>query len=882
LSTFSILREQLTQSPSQAQFGRILESLLALESPEREMAQDYAKEHLKDWPEHAFIGAEKQLGKHPELQDLLPTFAFTGMECLEKCLESLTNNRLAMAFDWALSAWKRMRNNPIAELILTLDDKFPDLEFSGNAREQQRQWLEIAAERDTRQLGKLLDSLMDPRAVGACTERLLALQGWCDDPRTSAFLWNTLKEIPWTSNSAKKFWTQVFNRFGEVMDPRLKEAPQLFEQWNFRENMQEYLTQKTTKAIQKIKGATAEELPSGGAELLQKIQEAILLVKEENPNDALWEKLVQDPGNPSIRQELGEAFSALQDPRGEFILLQLKKKLSKDERSRIKAWQKEHRDAWLGGLAPFILKNEKYKQGFLHDIKLRQRFTTMDAYEKEYPLWSTIQKLECYYDAIQGLVNLPTLHSLTSLTLKFAEMEELQLLEELLPLLSKGHFPSLELITLQAQFSLYTHRIALAAWKVISEAFEKVEYVHWDQSKKFIFTRDKENKLSQMTVELLWKSRHVEHFLQGLPEDALTSFRVEAKEDTDWLSLPLSWQTQLQEVEGCQLENFSLTKETLALKESFVAMENYRELYALWYSEIPVLSQHNPLSTFIPYHKYIAENTGPEHRNSLAVSEDGRYFAALHHWNSELSLWDRQDGTETSIPATGNRISRILFFSLGKLWVEFVGGLDGEPSPTGRTVFQAWDIEAKSMTSEQISIPWKPERHYITPCALQAHPTEQSVYIAMDSELICLDIPTGTSKRFSLDETHDMTKLNISPCGRWLLVYGKDQKWNQRLGIWSTETEQLSHTFDQEFSSIVHFSKNGKHVYLASKQTLYKCHLESGELEVFYQGSFRGYPLLSPDESQVAFCNGDLGCDVIEMKSRQKWWAVQGHSGRDS
>lgn len=106
--------------------------------------------------------------------------------------------------------------------------------------------------------------------------------------------------------------------------------------------------------------------------------------------------VLEDPTDLDRRQIYADYLLSLGDPRGEFIALQLAElrgALDRVGEARAKALLAEHGDTWLGGLAPFVVRERtRFVAGFLTATRLEYNARLGRLLADR--IWSTVESLE--------------------------------------------------------------------------------------------------------------------------------------------------------------------------------------------------------------------------------------------------------------------------------------------------------------------------------------------------------------------------------------------------------------------------------------------------------------------------------------------------------
>jgi uncharacterized protein (TIGR02996 family) len=109
---------------------------------------------------------------------------------------------------------------------------------------------------------------------------------------------------------------------------------------------------------------------------------------------ALYDAVLQRPDDLQLRHVLADALQEAQDPRGEFIALQLAREHTGERASlRERELLAECGERWLGRLAGLV-HQVRFERGFPHHVQLR-RETELPAVVERLEEWATIGSVDC-------------------------------------------------------------------------------------------------------------------------------------------------------------------------------------------------------------------------------------------------------------------------------------------------------------------------------------------------------------------------------------------------------------------------------------------------------------------------------------------------------
>jgi uncharacterized protein (TIGR02996 family) len=146
-----------------------------------------------------------------------------------------------------------------------------------------------------------------------------------------------------------------------------------------------------------------------------------LVTREVDPTkrsvEELFAAVYQNPDDDELRDVLADALQLRQDPRGEFIALQMARHRAQHDpgpSSREETLLRKHRKQWLGPLAGSVHPKEHvFRRGFLDECHVRFRNAAHARAEGHHVEWATVRTLE-FCEGTHELVT-PAMRSLRSL-----------------------------------------------------------------------------------------------------------------------------------------------------------------------------------------------------------------------------------------------------------------------------------------------------------------------------------------------------------------------------------------------------------------------------------------------------------------------------------
>ncbi|MCB9677680.1 MAG: TIGR02996 domain-containing protein [Alphaproteobacteria bacterium] len=225
---------------------------------------------------------------------------------------------------------------------------------------------------------------LDPQDYPLDAKRLADAERWArdlrrrDDPRVAAAQAAVLAALPFTSDSSKPFW-EVF--FEGLSDPRFKHVD--FGTFAVRERIRGWFERRMANAIERIEG-DVPEAPDGLAELLALYEEPT-----ETNEEALLAAIYAHPEDDAPRQIYADWLTERDDPRGEFITLQLR-----GEEKEAAKLLKGHEREWLGPLEPMLRKDVVFERGFPARAVTAFKQPRDVAEHGHHPAWATLVEIQ--------------------------------------------------------------------------------------------------------------------------------------------------------------------------------------------------------------------------------------------------------------------------------------------------------------------------------------------------------------------------------------------------------------------------------------------------------------------------------------------------------
>ncbi|MDQ3341573.1 MAG: TIGR02996 domain-containing protein [Myxococcota bacterium] len=289
---------------------------------------------------------------------------------------ALARSDYGAARDALVAAWRSRRSPTLAELVATLDALAPDA------------------------LTQQLAAILTPRVVS--THANLKQLAKVDDPRLATWTLDALANPPFCAVTAEKFLVDLAATIARLADPRLDAAlPNLGKILTARLTRKPVYTKvigrlvKAVEARPKLRTASKAELALE-AEL---VAACTPLRKSTATIESLYAEVYANPNDDAPRVVLADALLERNDPRGEFITLQLARGREGEPSQRELELLKKHGKQWLGPLASVL----SFGKGYSSTAFTRGFVSTADfifKIEKKLPLiaadpaWATVEDID--------------------------------------------------------------------------------------------------------------------------------------------------------------------------------------------------------------------------------------------------------------------------------------------------------------------------------------------------------------------------------------------------------------------------------------------------------------------------------------------------------
>lgn len=345
------------------------------------------------------------------------------MSNVEQVIEAATRGDYAAALNGALKTWRAAPAACIADAIDALDAEAATRFRMPNPRAKaafQRKWLEVADEGPdplgtgwlarnlTRRLpiegdyfGVLSESYV-LEAYSALFARLAALKPHGPDPRIARALKAIIVQAPfavWGERSAEALYGAILELLVEQRDVRQAEdlARLLAAPRAKSAIVRQFLDASLARIIVLLDQEPAVEPPD--APEWARLDPDRTPPESSETEAALLESIFRAPEDLESRLVYADLLQTRDDPRGEFIALQMldESELTKHIRSRIGSLWRRHKAEWLGDDLDTVLVRVAFERGFLARAALAQNaVATPDTWRRaaQDPRLATVHWLE--------------------------------------------------------------------------------------------------------------------------------------------------------------------------------------------------------------------------------------------------------------------------------------------------------------------------------------------------------------------------------------------------------------------------------------------------------------------------------------------------------
>lgn len=322
---------------------------------------------------------------------------------LEAVETALAEEDHEVALIAAVKTWRAARHAVLAELVEAIATRCAPPPVAGRDKDRyQRAWLGLAARvadnDDPAAVGALLAGLVkslpvrqvrylapqrDVKRQRPFLDRIAALARCADDPRIASTLMTFIEKAPISVDDASGVYGPALDLLVRIADER--SIAQL-----------RALVARPLARTATLRDYFADALPRAAAQIEERLRRrrrlptndrsraTVLLAKFRAPappgpsrvvdTAKLIEECIAQFDDDGPREVLADALLEREDPRGEFIALQLRdarRELGDADRKRMAALLRKHEKAWIGDVTR-ITKLRVWRRGFLDEAELLQ------------------------------------------------------------------------------------------------------------------------------------------------------------------------------------------------------------------------------------------------------------------------------------------------------------------------------------------------------------------------------------------------------------------------------------------------------------------------------------------------------------------------------
>ncbi len=332
----------------------------------------------------------------------------SSLHALEAARGALLAHDHGAARDALIEAWRERRSPDLAALVDVVDARAPD------------------------QLSAALAALVTPR-VDTSLANLEALEG-VDDPRLARFGIEALVRLPFTTKTAAGLLLALVDVAERHDDPRLGERVDAIRGAVSTRigtlAVRNAVLSRTASAIARCPLLPAATPAEAALELeLTRLCEP--LQQGARSAEALLHEIYARPGDDEPRLVYADHLTAANDPRGEFIALQVARAAANERPSPREAeLLKKHGKAWLGDLAPVLSWGKGYSQttfrrGFVSTADIILSVGHKLRPLVDHPAWATVERFTSGPAMFHELLRQAPLRALVELSVAGVDLAEL-------------------------------------------------------------------------------------------------------------------------------------------------------------------------------------------------------------------------------------------------------------------------------------------------------------------------------------------------------------------------------------------------------------------------------------------------------------------------
>jgi uncharacterized protein (TIGR02996 family) len=329
-----------------------------------------------------------------------------------------------------LERWRATRDPRVSRVLFALSDRLASTPIAGEPRWRRRkEWNAVAAARQPRDTPRLV-AAVGTFARKEATELLEAIDDWEPDPRVARGLLAFVDTPPDGFNGlrARPFWERLLALVERHADAGFRNevdeyAAKYSDTQDYEIHFDFLATRLADLAWSLNETRPAAKLRAKEAEAYQRLErllEPTAIARDERERiDELFAAVYANPQDDSVRLVLADALVAADDPRGEFIQLQCRTKLSREARAREKELLGAYGRRWLGAIDRMVRRGAPtFRRGFAAALRLDHRERDEWEATRSRIEWATVEELDfpISCDDPTRLIERPQLRALRSVT----------------------------------------------------------------------------------------------------------------------------------------------------------------------------------------------------------------------------------------------------------------------------------------------------------------------------------------------------------------------------------------------------------------------------------------------------------------------------------
>lgn len=313
------------------------------------------------------------------------------MTSLAAAVTAVRAQKLEDALALLLSAWKREPSDALATAIELVSSrlKVPPV-LRGKTKEALTAWTARATAAKPQDRPALLAAFADASSSDA-GKRLALLKTWMPDPRVDAAIVELLERVPYRATSTRPFWISLFELASSMTSHRAIRRLDGLAADGVAATMKSWLETKLQTLRDELSHITSSPEPPEVTEILAMLGPKKLSIGSTNL-EALLGAIYDAPDDDAPRLVLADALLERNDPRGEFISLQLRPS-DRETKARERELLQLHGKQWLGELAPIVLADYVFARGFLAECRIDNRHVDRVQKLAGNPAWATVTSL---------------------------------------------------------------------------------------------------------------------------------------------------------------------------------------------------------------------------------------------------------------------------------------------------------------------------------------------------------------------------------------------------------------------------------------------------------------------------------------------------------